>query len=112
MPDPLAAVGEDPSPQEQAAAFEQALDRIQEVADQLDQLQPPEEIAPAHDDFIMALRSKAEADEPIVEALRRGDLQKARDLAADTSPEVAQQAAVAREEFEEAGYDVGLAPLP
>jgi hypothetical protein len=44
------------TPQEQAAALEGWRDRVRKVAQDVDELSPPSEVADAHEDFVAAMR--------------------------------------------------------
>ena len=103
----------DASLEQQADAFDFALDRIREVAAALGKLNPPPEVRQAHLDFVNGMAAVAEDGERIVVALRDGDEEEVERLVDPAEggsfarPATVRKIVGARVEFERKGYDLG-----
>lgn len=109
LPDTLA---EDPL--ERADALEEAKENGLQLAQDLERIEPPPEVAEAHDDLVSATRQRAESRQPLIDALRRGDRQEIKRRLQGSSSSLAgrEQAEAAFQTFEEHGYDVHPPPPP
>jgi hypothetical protein len=97
------------TPQEQAAALEEARDRVRQVAEDFDELSPPSAVADAHDDFVAGMRGVADDMAPVIEAVRNGDRAEVQRLAADDSyigAETRERLTSARAAFGRAGIEI------
>ena len=97
----------------QAAVFERSAVRLREIARRLDSLDPPEEVADAHDDYVAGLREMADVTRRWATAIRAGDPRRAdaviaESVAKDRSPPLAP----ALREFRRRGYWVGASAAP
>ena len=109
---PRVTTPDDASLRDQAAATEEGRQRIRALADDLDRLDPPPDIAAAHDDFVEGLREIAVAMDPVVAAMRRGEERRVRALLREGTPdyfippETIVKLRNARSEFAEQDYDI------
>jgi hypothetical protein len=97
------------TPQEQAEQIDTGLDRVRSMASELGELEPPDEIARAHAQYVAALRAVADDAEKLVAALRAGQVRRA-DAMLDrgfANPATVRKIALARREFDAKGYDLG-----
>ena len=96
---------------DEADKLEEGLRRAATVADELDALEPPAEIARAHDDYVAGMRAVADSEhyERVIAALREGDRERANALVdrPPVSPEMIERVGRARAQFAEEGYDLG-----
>jgi hypothetical protein len=97
--------------QQQADGVEQGLQRARALASALEGIEPPAEVAHAHDLFVAGLRRFAADGEKVVTALRAGDEATARKLLGPNGgaldPLAIQQVTAARREFASKGYHLG-----
>lgn len=90
-----------------AGAYEELLDGFREIGNQLAQVNPPEEIAQAHEDLVAVYRGVADSFEPIADAIKRGDFRAARKTYRGVvNSELNKRFETANEKLEELGYDV------
>ena len=101
------------SPEQQADALKEGLDRLREMTTGLDELEPPSEIRRGHDLYVEALKEIAGELERFETALRSGDSEEVRRLVEGgagesfAKPETVRKLQQARDEFQKNGYDLG-----
>ena len=104
------------TPQEQAQEIDEGLDKMRSVATELDELEPPSDIAGAHAKFVAGLRAGADDSEALVRALRAGHERRAEamiDSGTIFKPATVQLVVRARREFSEQGYELrGVSDFP
>ena len=96
---------------DEAQVIETGLKRAAAMAEEIDELEPPAEIARAHDEYVAGVRAvgRSEHLQRVIDAIERGERRKAEALLdrPPVSQEMIERMARARAEFAEKGYDLG-----